>query len=242
MAIDPDHAVQVQRAVETQLPKVVPASDAGRMEGLNATIAFQAARSTALSIGRARAAAKYGAGSDQVRGYDAKITIATATTTGLQVAREKSTAQAPSLPANAAGVFGRVVGPDGIGIVGALIEALDPNGKPVQRAASRDGGAWQLVLEAPPSPPAPKSASTDSQPDRTTLAAATDGPTLTAAAAGPGATAAAGAMAIRLRAQATGWATLTATETLTLHAGDVVFRLLTMQPQSSPVVPPRTKG
>jgi hypothetical protein len=53
---------------------------------------------------------------------------------------------APTLPPNSAGVFGRVVGPDGTAITGAKVEALDPNLATIQSATTAEDGAYQLIV------------------------------------------------------------------------------------------------
>jgi hypothetical protein len=261
MAIDRAYTEQLRADVAAQLPKVVPAADSSRLDGFDAAISIETAHYMALSIGRGRAAAKYGAASAQVKDLDARLNAAAARATAVRTAREQALVESPVLPPNSAGVFGRVVDSDGVGIVGAVVEALDAKLAPIQHATTQDGGTYQLVLtvgvssareagntEVGRDSPAAGSSPTAQPAPTTRDSAAVPGPPAATALPPPPPTQPPPTqpppapppptLSVSLRATVAGKATLTSPEVLTLHVGDTVFRQLEMTALPSTPPPP----
>ncbi len=260
MTIDPQYSQQLQQAVAVQLPKVVPAADSARLDGLNASINSQTARINTLSIRRGREAAKYGASSSQVKVVDTHLIFATASATAVRSARERAVVTAPTLPPNSASVIGRVVGTDGTGIVGAQVEALDANLSSVKVATTTDGGAYQLILpvgaQGTPSTSVPvqnagtvvtnvaavRNVATVAVADGTTTVAGSTAVqaagTGTSTSAANATTPPAASLTVTLSASAPGRTTLTGTEKLTLQAGTTVVRQLALLPLPVAPLPP----
>jgi hypothetical protein len=240
MAIDRAYSDQLRAGVTEQLPKVVPAADSSRVDGLDAAINVGTAHYMALSIGRGRAAAKYGAGSAQVKALDARLNAAAATAVAVRTAREQALVEAPVLPPNSAGVFGRVVGADGAGIAGAVVEALDAKLAPIKHATTQDGGAYQLVLTIGQSGRIGEHEHEhdEHEHDESDFAARDVSASEIATAAAPASTAPPPTLSVTLRATAAGQETLRSTEVLTLHVGDTVLRQLTLTARPAPPPPP----
>ncbi len=73
MKLDASYTDQQRKTVVEQLPEIVPAADAARLAGLGAALALQGAQQFALTINRARSAAKYGPSADQVGAMDVRF-------------------------------------------------------------------------------------------------------------------------------------------------------------------------
>jgi hypothetical protein len=199
MAIDPKYTESVRAAVEQQLPRIVPAADSAHAAGLTAAATIQTAQRMALSVNRARVAAKYGAASDQVGAMDMRLHILTTSMRTVQLAQARAQVQPPSLPAGSAAVFGRVVDGTGAGVQGAAVVALDASGAAVRKATTPADGSYQLVM-----------------PVRATKASRT---AAIAAQAPP-------RLEVHLQVSVAGKLVLTSNEVLTLHAGDLAMREL----------------
>lgn len=146
MPLDPEYADQLQKAVDLQMPKIAPAADRARLEGIDAALTAQSGRAVALTMRKARAAAKYGPDSDQAVASGALLDAHAQAAAATQTLREQAAIDPPELPPESAAVYGRVVGPAGAGIVGAAVVALDANLSGLAKDASREGGAYRLVL------------------------------------------------------------------------------------------------
>jgi hypothetical protein len=204
MAIDQaTYTQQTRETVAKQLPNIVPAADAARLGGLGAALAVQNAQQTSLVLNRARASAKYGPSSRAVGAMDARLKTVAATAGAIRAAQVNAQIQPPSLPAGAAGIFGRVVDATGAGIASAVVVAIDQTSLASRKAKADTTGTYQLVLPIRGSKTA---ASTSSQQP---------------AAAAP-------SVAVHLEVQINTKTVLTSSETLTLHAGDLALRVLTV--------------
>ncbi len=146
MTLDTTYAEQQRQAVAKQLPNIVPAADAARLGGLAAALLIQAAQQSSLTINRARSAAKYGLGSDQVKAMDLTLQACTQTTTVLQTTQTRAQLQAPTVPAGAAGIFGRVVDATGAGIRKATVLAVNQAGAQGGKATTGADGTYQMTL------------------------------------------------------------------------------------------------
>src|SRR6187551_3649338 len=113
MKLDDTYTEQQRKTVGEQLPEVVPAADAARLGGLGAALALQGAQQFALTVNRARNAAKYGPAAEQVGAMDVKLKVGEQATQGILLAQARAQLVPPQVPANAAGVFGRVSDQDG---------------------------------------------------------------------------------------------------------------------------------
>ena len=201
MAIDPKYTENVRVAVEQQLPKIVPAADNAHAAGLTAAATIQTAQQMALNVNRARVAAKYGATSDQVGAMDTRLHILTTSMQTIRLAQARTQVQPPPLPAGSAAVFGRVVDGTGAGVQGAAVVALNASGAAVRKATTPADGIYQLVMPVR----APK-------PSRN---AATE-------------THASPRLEVHLQVSLAGKLALTSSEVLTLHAGDLIMRELSI--------------
>jgi hypothetical protein len=206
MALDSTYTDQQRKAVGEQLPEIVPAADAARLAGFSAALALQGAQQFALTVNRARNAAKYGPAADQVGAMDVRLQAVTQATQAMLVAQARAQLVPPQVPANAAGIFGRVSDQDGNGIAKAAIVALNQAGGQAAKATTAADGSYQMTVPV--------------------RAAATRGKIVTdsatqSAAAEP-------SIDIQLQVTVGGKVVLTDDETLTLRVGDIVLRELTV--------------
>jgi hypothetical protein len=201
MKLDATYAEQQRKAVAEQLLRIVPAADAARLEGLRAALVAEAAQQSALTIHRSRNAAKYGPDSDQVNAVDVRLQTGTQTMQAIQVAQARAQQQAPTVPAGAAGIFGRVVDTTGTGIGKATVVALDQAGSQAGKATSAADGTYQITLPLRGSTPRVKTTESASS----TLS-----------------------VTVHLEVLVSKKTVLTDDETLTLQAGDVILRELSI--------------
>jgi hypothetical protein len=202
MKLDATYAEQQRKAVAEQLPRIVPAADAARLEGLRVALVAEAAQQSALTIHRARNAAKYGPSSDQVNAVDVRLQTGTQTMQAIQVAQARAQQQAPAVPAGAAGIFGRVVDTTGTGIGKATVVAVDQAGSQAGKATSASDGTYQITLRVRGS----------KTPQVKTTESASSTRSIT----------------VHLEVQLRKKTVLTDDETLTLQAGDVILRELSI--------------
>ena len=113
----------------------------------------------------------------------------------------------PQVPANAAGIFGRVSDPDGNGIAKAAIVALNQAGAQSAKATTAADGSYQMTVPV-------------------RAAAATRGKIVTEGAAASAASEP--SIVIQLQVAVGGKIVLTDEELLTLRAGDIVLRELSV--------------
>jgi hypothetical protein len=146
MKIDPTYTEQVRKSVAEQLPNIVPAADSARLGGLAAALVVRAAQQSSLTINRARNAAKYGPGSDQVSAMDLRLQAGIQAAQAIQIAQARAQLQAPTVPAGSAGIFGRVVDATAAGVARATVVAVDQAGSQGGKATSSADGSYQLVL------------------------------------------------------------------------------------------------
>jgi len=182
-----------------------PAADAARLAGLSAALAVQGAQQFTLTINRARNAAKYGPTADEVGAMDVRLKAGEQATQEILLAQARAQLVPPQLPANAAGVFGRVSDPDGNGIAKAAIVALNQAGGQAVKATTAADGSYQMTV-----------------PVRT--AAATRGRIVTESASASSQP----STVIQLQVSVGGKVMLTDEEMLTLRAGDIVLRELSV--------------
>jgi hypothetical protein len=207
MKVDATYAEQQRKAVAEQLPKIVPAADMARLGGLHAALVIQAAQQSSLTINRTRNAAKYGLASDQVNAMDVRLQAGRQATQAIQVAQARAQLQAPTVPAGAAGIFGRVVDAAGTGIGKAIVVAVNQAGSKGGRATSAADGTYQMTLPVR---------------DTTTSRAKT--------AKGPSTKP---SIAVHLEVLVSGKTVLTDDNTLILQAGDIVLRELSITPPAA---------
>jgi hypothetical protein len=207
MKIDSTYTEQMRTSVAQQLPNIVPAADASRLGSLTAALAVHAAQQTSLTINRARSAAKYGPSSDQVAAMDQRLAANTQSTQAVRMAQARAQLQVPTVPAGSAAIYGRVVDPNGIAVTVASVAAVTDAGTASRKASTGDTGSYQLVLPVRAS----KTARTASD-----------------------SSAAAPAISVHLEVSVAGKVVLTDSETLTLHAGDIVMRELVVAASSAP--------
>lgn len=201
MNLDSTYVDQQRAAVANQLPKIVPAADAARISGLSTTLVLQAAQQGALAINRARNAVKYGPNSSQVEDMDARLQACATLTQSLQVAQARARLQAPSIPAGSAGIFGRVADGSGVGVAKASVVVVGETGAKTNTATTAADGSYQLVLTFPRAASSRTKAATGSAKSSVT---------------------------IRLGVVSNGQTVLTDAEAITLQAGDIVLRELTI--------------
>jgi hypothetical protein len=201
MKLDASYTEQQRKTVGEQLPEIVPAADAARLAGLSAALNLQGAQQFALTVNRARNAAKYGPVSDQVGATDIRLQAGTQATQEMLLAQARAQLIAPQVPANAAGIFGRVSDPDGNGIAKAAIVALNQAGTQTAKATTAADGSYQMTVPV-------------------RVAAATRGRIVTESAASEP------SIVIQLQVSIGGKIVLTDDELLTLRAGDIVLREL----------------
>ena len=202
MKIDATYTEQLRKAVAEQLPSIVPTADTARLGGLNAALVIQAAQQSSLTINRARNAAKYGPASDQVNAMDLRLQAGTQATQAIQVAQARAQLQAPTVPAGSAGIFGRVIDATEAGVAKATVVAVNAAGSQSGKATSAADGTYQLTL--------PVRASTTSR-TKTAESSSTKP-----------------SVAVHLEVLISGKTVLIDTETLTLNAGDIVLRELSI--------------
>jgi nitrogen fixation protein len=203
MKLDATYTEQQRKTVGEQLPEIVPAADAARLAGLSAALALQGAQQFALTVNRARHAAKYGPASGQVGAMDIRLQAGTQATKDMHLTRARAQLVPPQLPANAAGIFGRVSDRDGNGIAKAAIVALNQAGTQAAKATTAADGSYQMTV-----------------PVRVTAAAR--GKIVTEnAAAEP-------SIVVQLQVTIGGKIVLTDEELLTLRARDIVLRELSV--------------
>jgi hypothetical protein len=207
MKVDATYAKQQREAVAEQLPNIVPAADAARLGGLDAALVIQAAQQSSLTINRARSAAKYGPASGQVKAMDLSLQAGAQATKALQIAQTRAQLQAPTVPAGAAGIFGRVVDATGTGIRKAIVVAVNQAGSQSGKATSAVDGAYQMTL--------PVSGTTKSRAKTAKNASSEQ------------------SIAVHLEVLVNGKTVLTDDNTLTLQAGDIVLRELAITPPTT---------
>jgi len=207
MKVDATYAEQQRKAVAEQLPNIVPAADAARLGGLNAALVIQAAQQSSLTINRARNAAKYGPASDQVNAMDVRLQAGTQATKAIQVAQARAQLQAPTVPAGAAGIFGRVVDATATGIGKAVVVAVNEAGSQSGKATSAADGTYQMTL--------PVRGTTTSR--AKTAERSSTKPSI----------------AVHLEVLISGKTVLTDDNTLSLQAGDIVLRELSITPPAA---------
>jgi len=201
MKLDASYTEQQRKTVGEQLPEIVPAADAARLAGLSAALNLQGAQQFALTVNRARNAAKYGPVSDQVGATDIRLQAGKEVTQEMLLAQARAQLVPPQVPANAAGIFGRVSDPDGNGIAKAAIVALNQAGTQTAKATTAADGSYQMTVPV-------------------RAAAATRGRIVTESAASEP------SIVIQLQVSIGGKIVLTDDELLTLRAGDIVLREL----------------
>ncbi|WP_428667489.1 carboxypeptidase-like regulatory domain-containing protein [Reyranella sp.] len=205
MKLDASYTEQQRKTVGEQLPAIVPAADAARLAGLGAALALQGAQQFALTINRARNAAKYGPAADQVGAMDVRLEEGEQAMQQMLLAQARAQLVPPQLPANAAGIFGRVSDQDGNGIARAAILALNQAGGQAAKATTSADGSYQMTVPV-------------------RAAAAARGRIVTESAAAS----AEPSIVIQLQVSVGGKIVLTDEEMLTLRAGDIVLRELTV--------------
>ena len=203
MKLDSTYTEQQRKTVGEQLPKVIPAADGARLSGLSAALALQDSQQSALTINRARNAAKYGPTSDQVGAMDVRLQAGTQAAQEIRLAQTLAQLVPPQVPANAAGIFGRVADENGNGIGKASVGALNQAGAQTAKATTAADGSYQMTV-----------------PVRAT--AATRSKLVTESAASEP------SVAIQLQVAVGGKVVLTDEETLTLRVGDIVLRELSV--------------
>jgi hypothetical protein len=208
MKIDSTYTEQMRTSVAQQLPNIVPAADASRRGSLTAALAVHSAQQTSLTINRARSAAKYGPSSDQVAAMDLRLAANTQSTQAVQSAQARAQLQAPAVPAGSAGIFGRVVDPNGNAVYGASVAAVSDAGTAGRKASTDDSGRYQLLLPVRGSKTARTAAS-----DRSAVQPS---------------------ISVHLEVSMAGKVVLTDSETLTLHSGDTVMRELVAAAPGAP--------
>jgi hypothetical protein len=205
MKLDDTYTEQQRKTVGEQLPEMVPAADATRLAGLGAALALQDAQQFALTVNRARNAAKYGAASGQVGAMDVRLQAGTQARQEIQLARARAQLVPPQVPANAAGIFGRVSDQDGNGIAKAVVVALSQAGSQTAKAATASDGSYQMTVPV-------------------RGAAATRGKIVTESAAASSEP----SIVVQLQVSVGGKVALTDEEMLTLRAGSIVLRELSV--------------
>jgi hypothetical protein len=201
MKLDASYTERQRKTVGEQLPEIVPAADAARLAGLGAALALQGAQQFALTIDRARNAAKYGPLSDRVATMDGRLAMGEKSAREMQLAQARAQLVPPQVPANAAGIFGRVSDQDGNGIAKAVVGALNQAGAQAGKATTAADGSYQMTVPV-------------------RAAAAARGRIMTEnASAEP-------SVAIQLQVTVGGRIALTDDETMTLRVGEIVLREL----------------
>lgn len=204
MNIDATYAKQQRKAVAEQLPNAVPAADAARLAGFEIALAVQAAQQSSLTVDRARKAAKYGATSDQVQAADARLEAGAEAIRATQLSQTRAQLQAPAVPEASAGIFGRVVDASGDGVGKATVSAINPSGARSGKAASAADGSFQMTI--------PVRSATKTRAKSSDNAAAKS------------------SITVHLQVTIGDKTILVDDETLTLHAGDIVLRELSVTP------------
>jgi hypothetical protein len=205
MKLDDTYTEQQRKTVGEQLPEMVPAADATRLAGLGAALALQDAQQFALTVNRARNAAKYGPASGQVGAMDVRLQAGTQARQQIQLARARAQLVPPQVPANAAGIFGRVSDQDGNGIAKAVVVALNQAGSQTAKAATASDGSYQMTVPV-------------------RGAAATRGKIVTEGASASSEP----SIVVQLQVSVGGKVVLTDEEMLTLRAGGIVLRELSV--------------
>jgi len=201
MKLDASYTEQQRKTVGEQLPAIVPAADAARLAGLGTALALQGAQQFALTINRARNAAKYGPAAGQVGAMDVRLEEGEQAMQQMLLAQARAQLVPPQLPANAAGIFGRVSDQDGNGIARAAILALNQAGGQAAKATTSADGSYQMTVPV-------------------RAAAAARGKIVTESATSEP------SIVIQLQLTVGGKIVLTDEEMLTLRAGDIVLREL----------------
>jgi hypothetical protein len=159
--IDADYTARVRAILKTEAEKLVPAADATRLSGLQFAQSIAEAKQSALAQERARLGLKYGDGAAGVVRADARSQYGTEAVMALRAQVERAqTAEPVKVEPDSVVVFGRIVGPDGKGLAGYKVTALDAKDTSLGSAKTGDGGAFKIVIankdtKKPAAPPKP---------------------------------------------------------------------------------------